>query len=144
MLKVLMYFSNLVFFLNFFPITPFINTTLYLGNIAALLGVSVLLLLNPAFLYVHFNSVPLSKEAFNAAMIAMHAVPVYLFRARQTVAATFELDVIGALAATFLAYFIVMWRFIPELYWLSAATLGQMVVFLLFLFLGVHVLFFWK
>jgi hypothetical protein len=139
-----MYFSNLAFFLNFFPMTPFINTTLYLGNLAALLGISGLLLLNPSFPYVTFTSMPLSNSAFNAAMIAMHAIPLYLFRARQTLAETFEADVIGALTAVFLVYFAAMYRHIPALYGLSAEKMVVLALFLLFLFLGVHVLFFWK
>ncbi len=139
-----MYFSNLVFFFNCFPITPFINTTLYLGNIASLLGISVLMILNPAVLYVYFNSVPMSKEGFNAVIIAMHVAPLYLFRGRQTLSATFEPDVIAALAATLFAYFLALNRYIPKLYGVSAETFGQMAVFMFFMFLGVHVLFFWK
>jgi len=139
-----MYFSNLVFFFNCFPLTPFINTTLYLGNIAALLGISLLLLLNPAFPYSTFSWVPVSNAVFNAGMVALHAVPVYLFRTRQPLAAVYEPDVIAALAVTFLAYFLAMNRYIPALYGLSAETLGKLAVFLFFMFLGVHVLFFWK
>lgn len=144
MLKALMYFSNWAFFLNFFQMTPFINTTLYLANIAALLGISGLLLLNPTFPYVTFKSMPLSNEAFNAGLIAMHTVPLYLFRDRQTLAETFEADVMGALTAVFVVYLIAMNRYIPALYGLSAEKMAVLALFLLFLFLGVHVLFFWK
>ena len=140
-----MYFSNLVFFFNLFQITPFVNTALYLGNIGAFVGTLLLLAMNPAFPYVTFkNWVPLSNEAFNAVLITAHAVPVYAFRARQTLQETFSPDIITTMALAFMAYMAMFYREMPMLYGQSAATIAKLFLFIFLMFLGVHVLLFWK
>ena len=145
MLKVAMYFSNLVFALNLFRITPFVNTALYLGNIGAFVGTLLLLTMNPGFPYVNFQSwLPLSNQAFNAVLIAAHAVPVYAFRARQTLQETFSPDIITTMALAFTAYLALFYREMPLLYGQSAATIAKLFVFIFLMFLGVHVIFFWK
>ncbi len=137
-LRATMYFSNIVFVLNCFKITPFVNTALYLGNIGALLGVVVLLWVNPSFPYVYYQGIPLSNEAFNAALVAGHAVPVYLFRARQTLRETFQPKVIAAAALFFLVYFAVFRRKLRALYAVSPAFMLKMAVCIGSLFLGIH------
>jgi hypothetical protein len=135
---VTMYFSNIVFALNCLRITPFVNTALYLGNIGALLGVVVLLWVNPSFPYVHYQGIPLSNEAFNAALVAGHAVPVYLFRARQTLRETFQPNVIGAMALFFLVYFAVFRRKLRTLYAVSPAFFLKLAAAIGVLFLVIH------
>ena len=145
MFNALMYFSNIVFVLNFFRITPFVNTVLYLANLGSLLGVVVVLLLNPSGIYVNFKKwVPLSNGVFNAILVAMHVFPVYFFRERQTLRETFAPNTIATAGAAFLAYFMVVKHEIPALYGLRAAIFGLMALCLGLLFLGVHVIFFWK
>jgi hypothetical protein len=145
MFKKAMHFSKLVLFFNIFRITPFINTALYLANIGALFGSILLLTMNPGFPYVNFNSwLPLSNEVFNAILIAAHAAPVYAFRARQTVQETFSLDVILTIGVAFMAYLTMFYRDMPLLYGLKADIIVKMFVFTFLMFLGVHVIFFWK
>ena len=145
MFKKAMHFSKLVFFFNMFRITPFINTALYLANIGAFVGSLLLLAMNPGFPYVNFSSwLPLSNEAFNAVLVAFHVVPVYAFRSRQTLQETFSLDVILTMGVVFMAYLTMFYRDMPLLYGLPAATIVKMFAFMFLLFLGVHVIFFWK
>jgi len=145
MFKKAMHFSKIVFFFNIFRITPFVNAALYLANIGALFGSLLLLTMNPGFPYANFSSwFPLSNGGFNAILIALHAVPVYAFRARQTVQETFSLDVILTIGAVFMAYLTMFYRDMPLLYGLQADTIAKMFVFTFLLFLGVHVIFFWK
>jgi len=140
-----MYFSNLVFLLNCFLITPFINTALFLANIGSFLGTIVLLALNPEFPYANFKErIPISNPIFNSILIVMHAVPLYLFYERQTLRETFEPKVIGATGLAFLVYFMAVRHELPLLYGVSAELLGKLALFMLGLFLGVHVIFFRK
>jgi len=141
-IHVAMYFSNLVFVLNFFRISPFVNTALYLGNIASLVGICVLLMINPKFPFVNFKKgITMSNDVFNAILVAMHFFPIYLFRERQTLGETFSLRSIAALSGAFLAYFIAVMNEIPLLYGVSAKTMAKLAVFILLLFLGVHAIF---
>ena len=140
-----MHFSKLVFFFNIFRISPFVNTALYLANIGALIGSLLLLAMNPGFPYVNFKSwLPLSNAAFNALLVAFHVVPVYAFRARQTLQQTFSPDIIFTMGMVCMAYLTVFYRKMPLLYGLPAATIVKMFVFMFLMFLGVHVIFFWK
>ena len=142
---VAMYFSNLVFVLNFFRITPFINTTLYLGNIGSLFGILVLLSINPTFPFVNFkNWIPLSIGVFNVVLVFMHLFPIYIFRKRQTLRETFSPKIIAALTLAFLVYFILVQNEIALLYGVSAEIMGSMAVCMLLFFLGVHAIFFWN
>ena len=142
---VAMYFSNLVFVLNFFRITPFINTTLYLGNIGSLFGILVLLSINPDFPFVNFkNWMPLSNGVFNVVLVFMHLFPIYIFRKRQTLRETFSPKIIAALTLAFLVYFILVQNEIALLYGVSAEIMGSMAVCMLLFFLGVHAIFFWN
>lgn len=144
-IHVLMYFSNLVFVLNLFRITPFVNTALYLGNIASLLGILVLLSINPDFPFVNFkNWMPLSNGVFNVVLVFMHLFPIYLFRKRQTLRETFSLKSIAALTLAFLLYFILVQNEIALLYGVSAEIMGALAVCMLLFFLGVRAIFFWK
>ena len=133
-----MYFSNIVFVLNCFKITPFVNTALYLGNIGALLGVAVLLFVNPSFPYTTQVQPWMSNQSFNAALVAGHAVPVYLFRARQTLRETFQPEVIAAAALFFLVYFITFKNKLRTLYAVSPAFFVKLAaaIGVLFLALG--------
>lgn len=145
MFKGMMHFSKLVFFFNMFRISPFVNTALYLANIGALIGSILLLAMNPGFPYVNFQSwLPISNEVFNALLVALHVVPVYAFRAHQTLAQTFSLDIILTMGMVFTAYLALFYREMPLLYGLPAATIVKMFVFMFLMFLGVHVIFFWK
>ena len=145
MFKAIMHFSKLVFFLNVFRISTFVNTAFYLANIGAFFGSILLLAMNPGFPYVNFQSwLPLSNEVFNALLVAFHVVPVYAFRARQTLQETFSLDIILTMGAAFTAYLALFYREMPLLYGQSAATIVKMFVFMFLMFLGVHVIFFWK
>ena len=134
-----MYFSNIVFVLNCFKITPFVNTALYLGNIGALLGVVVLLWVNPSFPYTQVQ-IPLSNLGFNAALVAGHAVPVYLFRARQTLRETFQPNVIGAMTLFFLVYFIIFKHKLRTLYAVSPAFFVKLAAAIGVLFLGITII----
>ena len=144
-IHVLMYFSNLVFVLNVFRITPFVNTALYLGNIASLLGILVLLSINPAFPYVNFkNWMPLSNGVFNVVLVFMHLFPIYIFRKRQTLRETFSTKSVAALTLAFLLYFILVQNEIALLYGVSAEIMAALAVCMLLFFLGVRAIFFWK
>ena len=145
MFKKAMHFSKLVFFLNLFRISPFVNSALYLANIGAFIGSILLLAMNPGFPYMNFSSwLPLSNEVFNAVFVAMHVVPLYAFRARQTLQETFSLDVILTLGMAFMVYLTTFYRDMPLLYGLHADTIVKMFVFVFLLFLGVHLIFFGK
>ena len=98
----------------------------------------VLLWVNPSFPYVYYQGIPLSNEAFNAALVAGHAVPVYLFRARQTLRETFQPKVIAAAALFFLVYFAVFRRKLRALYAVSPEFMLKMAVCIGSLFLGIH------
>jgi hypothetical protein len=139
-----MYFSNLVFALNLFRITPFVNTALYLGNIASLIGFLVLLNLNPEFLYVNFKELPVSKSLFNGILVVLHVFPVYMFRERQTLRETFAPNTIAALAGLFLLYLFTFKSKIKVLYGISVETMAKMAVGMGLFFLAVGAIFFWE
>ena len=142
---VAMYFSNIVFVLNCFQITPFVNTALYLGNIGALLGIILLLSMNPAFPYVNFETwMPVSNGEFNVILVAMHVFPVYVFRERQSMLETFAPKTIAAISAAFLVYLFVVKREIPRLYGVLVEILAKMAFFIFLLFLGFGAILFWK
>ena len=141
----LMHFSKLVFAFNFIPITPFVNTALYLGNIGSLFGILVLLSINPTFPFVNFkNWMPLSIEVFNAILVFFHLLPIYIFRHRQTLCQTFSPKSIATISAAFLVYFIILKNEMPLLYGVSIEIIGALAVSMLLFCLGVHAIFFWK
>jgi len=141
----LMHFSKIVFGLNFFRITPFVNTVLFLGNIGSLLGILVLLMINPTFPFVNFKAwIAMSQGVFNAILVFMHLLPIYLFRKRQTLREIFEIKSIAAISVAFLVYFILVHNEIPVLYGVLAKHFAVLAVSVLLLFLGVHAIFFYK
>jgi hypothetical protein len=136
--KQVLYFSNLVFVFNCFQITPFINTTLYLGNIGSLLGTLIMLSINPGFPYVTFQNISMSNAVFNFMLVVLHLIPVYIFRKRQTLRETFAPKTIAAIAVVFLAYFIFAEKKLQALYGMPSQFMGKMAVFIGLFFLGVH------
>ena len=116
-------FSNIVFLLNCFKINHAINAMLYLCNISALLATLAMLYLKPTFQrdraedYFH---VALPLVAFNAAIIAWHVLPVYLFRRRQTLRELVNPRIIAGAALMWLSYFALMSK--KNMDWLYSMT----------------------
>ena len=141
-----MYFTNIVFALNCFPISFFLNTVLYLCNISAFLGTLILLTLNPLVPYVEFKRVfaafPVPIWLFNLSLIALHIVPLYAFRERQTLRETFAPKVIAATGMAFLAYYLMFKHRIKQLYGLEPETQGKMSLWLFLMFWVVYVFLF--
>jgi hypothetical protein len=136
-------FSNIVFFLNFFKINHAINTMLYLASISALLATIGMLYLNPTFqrdrAQKHYQ-VALPLLAFNVGLIGWHALPVYLFRKRQTLRQLVEPRIIAGALMMWVIYFMVMSKKnIDWLYSLSPTHWVILCAALLVLYGSIHV-----
>lgn len=138
-----MYFTNITFALNCFPITFFINTVLYLCNISAFLGILLLLTINPLFPYVEFKHVfPAPLWLFNLILIGIHVVPLYAFRERQTLRETLAPNVIAATGMAFLTYFLAFRHRIKQFYGLEPETQGKLSICVFLLYWAAYVLLF--
>jgi hypothetical protein len=138
----LLSFTNIVFFLNFFKLSRPINTVLYLCNLTALLATFALLYMRPFFQYnrakevFHFTT---HHYVFNLFIILWHVIPVFLFRLRQTLSELFMPDIILGALALWVLYFMLMKQYLYGYYGLSA---GQMHAFTAGFFLLYFTLYF--
>lgn len=123
---ILLSFSNIAIFLNFFKISPDINSMLYLCNVLAFAATLVMLYLNPLFQYeralerIHFAG---TVTVFNLFIIVWHALPVYLFRNRQTLHELFMPKIIVGALAMWLIYFVVMYKYLYLFYSLAPSKM---------------------
>lgn len=140
-----MYFTNISFILNCFLIHPFLSAVLYLCNISAFLGTLLLLTINPLFPYVEFKDVfPAPLWLFNFILIAVHFIPLYLFRERQTLEETFSPAVIAGAGFAFFLYYAVFKHKLQQFYGLPAETQGKLSLCLFLLFWGVYIILYYK
>jgi hypothetical protein len=143
LINLTMYFTNITFAFNCFPITFFINTVLYLCNISAFLGTLILLTINPMFPYLEFKHVfPAPLWLFNLILIAVHFVPLYAFRERQTLRETFAPSVIAATGMAFLTYYLLFQHRIKQFYGLEPETQGKLSLCLFLLYWVAYVILF--
>jgi len=102
-MKVYSFYSNIMTVANFFQMTPLVNTALYLSNILCFFGHLLFYVTNPLHLGFLTRDIPFMNmvptNLTNMLNHVWHALPVYLFRNRQTLADTFSVPSI--LLATF-------------------------------------------
>lgn len=136
-------FSNIVFFLNFFNISQPVNTILYLCNVTALLATVAMLYMNPTFQYnraveiYHFKA---HYYLFNLFILLWHVIPVYLFRMRQTLRELVMPNIILGALALWVLYFVCMQKYLHMFYSLSTCQMHAMTTgFFLFYFMLYYV-----
>ena len=109
-MQVLTFYSNIMTVANFFRMTPAVNTALYLSNIFCLFGNLLFYVTNPLHLGFLTRDIPfINKLPTNMAHVLnqiWHALPVYLFRKRQTLAQTISVQSILLAAFWYTCYIV--------------------------------------
>ena len=108
MLLVFKYYSNWMTVLNLFTMTHTVNTALYLTNWLCFFGNVYILFRNPFHLAFLTKDLPLLTTlplAVKHVLLQLwHALPLYVFRKRQTLAETIAFPSIAVSALFFFVY----------------------------------------
>ena len=138
--------SALAFLLNAFIIHPKVNRALYLLNIFCLLGITVITIVNPFFIFNKLHYLPIVKNidviTFNIFNFIFHIMPVYLFAHRNKLQDIFSLETIRNSIIIIFIYLFLFYRNLKNIYPLHIQHLILMTIIFYLLFLVIHYTFY--
>lgn len=130
-INLLLNFSFIVFIANLFIFNRTINTTLYFANIMSFFGFSAMIWLHPEFFFNKYKDLFLgniNKYGMNVIGLALHLIPIFLFKDRQTIAELLDINIIIYSAGLVLLYYIIFKNQLLEYYPSSESELFTIIM----------------
>jgi hypothetical protein len=138
---ILLTHSALVAVANIFNFTHEINTVLYFSIVMSFFIFTAIIFINPTTLYKTTKNIffgYLNADEINALGILLHALPVYLFKDRQSFRELLKPRIIFYSAAVSLLYYIIFRNMLNQLYGVKESTIFILCIsyYLLFIVLS--------